>query len=475
MLTRLVDIIVSLVGLFLLLLMLPVIAVLIKLDSPGPVFYAALRVGRGGRLFKMYKFRTMYETPVPVGASLSPRGDPRVTEVGRWLRRLKLNEFPQFFNVLKGDMTLVGPRPETPDLAAHYPPEAQRIFSVKPGLVGPSQILGRNEEELYPRGVDPVKFYVENLLPRKLQVDLAYIDRKSFWGDMGYLLKGAWVTVAGALSRQHLADNLTQILMLAGDILGCLGSFALAHFIRFGGFPANPSTQAFFKILPLTVMARIPLLYYFGCYQTLLRYLGLNDLRKVFKGVLLGTVLLVVLSFVSGAAIILESKSQAYSRSVFFMDYFILTVLLVGYRAFLKSAYQRYKQGGDQKGDKKVALIWGTGERGLWCLRYLEQCQDPGYEVVGFIDDDPSLQHKRLDGYRVLGDHHHLETLIQLYHIQEIFLAASDMPPGRLERVQELCQRLNLTLSRFQPHTVQEVVSLVPVEDQPGASIYSMH
>jgi lipopolysaccharide/colanic/teichoic acid biosynthesis glycosyltransferase len=475
MLNRIVDLVVSLVGLLLLLVMLPVIALLIKLDSPGPVFYVSRRVGRGGRIFRMYKFRTMYETPKPVGASVSPQGDPRVTEVGRWLRRLKLNEFPQFINVLKGDMTLVGPRPEAPDLAIHYPPEAQKIFSVKPGLVGPSQILGRNEEELYPRGEDPVKFYLEHILPHKLQMDLQYVENKTFLKDMAYLVKGAWVTLAGAVSRQHLTDNLTQILMLGADTLACLVSFTMAHYIRFGGFPADPSTQAFWRILPLTVLARIPLLYYFGCYQTLIRYLGLNDLKKVFKGILWGTLFLVVLSFVSGSSIILESKSQSYSRSVFFMDYFILTVMLGGYRAFLKTAYQRYAKGRDPQGVKRVALIWGTGDLGLWCLRYLEQCSNPRYEVVGFIDDDPSLQYKRLDGLRVLGDHHHLEVLVQLYHIQDIFVALSQIPPGRLERVQELCHRLNLTLSRFQPHVVQEMAAPVMVADQPGTPVYPVH
>jgi lipopolysaccharide/colanic/teichoic acid biosynthesis glycosyltransferase len=203
MLNRGLDIIVSLVGLLILLMMLPVIAILIKLDSPGPVFYAGRRVGKDGKLFRMFKFRTMYGTSKPLGMSVSRQGDPRITPVGLWLRRLKLNEFPQFYNILKGDMTLVGPRPETSDLAEKYPPEAHKIFSVKPGLVGPNQILGRNEAELYPRGVDSTKFYLEELLPSKLPVDLEYIETKSFLKDLKYLLLGTWVTLTEAISRLH--------------------------------------------------------------------------------------------------------------------------------------------------------------------------------------------------------------------------------------------------------------------------------
>ena len=172
MIMRMIDLLFSLIGLLGLIIMLPFVELLIKLDSKGPVFYLGDRVGLNGKIFKMYKFRTMYETPDIQGPSVSPEGDPRVTTVGQILRRLKLNEFPQFLNVLKGEMTLVGPRPETPDLAAAYPPAARKIFSVKPGLIGPNQILGRNEEELYPPGVDPQKFYIEQILPQKLPLDL---------------------------------------------------------------------------------------------------------------------------------------------------------------------------------------------------------------------------------------------------------------------------------------------------------------
>ncbi len=450
LLSRLLDIAVSLVGLLILLPMLPVIAVLIKLDSPGPVFYASRRVGKDGKLFNMFKFRTMY-TSQPVGASVSPRGDPRVTLVGLWLRRLKLNEFPQFFNVLRGDMTLVGPRPEAPDLAKHYPPEARKIFSVKPGLVGPNQIAGRNEEELYPRGEDPVKFYLDELLPRKLAVDLEYIKKKSFLKDLKYLLWGTWVTITGAISRQHLTDNLTQILMLAADTAGCLVSFSLAHLLRFEGLPPGEVSRSFWLLLPFTVLTRVPLIFYLGGYQTLIRYLNLKDLLGVFQAVLAGSLLLVACGYISGALF------HGYGRGVFIIDWLCLTVMLLGYRVFLKTLHQRFMKEPSNGKAKRVALIWGSGEPGVWCLRYLTQSTDPPYEVVGFIDEEAKLQHRRIDGLKVLGDHHHLEVLIRLYHIQDLFVAEPQLPPGVLERVQALCRRLDVALLRFLPRTVQEI------------------
>lgn len=473
MLIRLFDIIISLIGLFILLLMLPVIALLIKMDSPGPVFYGGRRVGKGGKLFKMYKFRTMYEISQPLGVSVSPQGDPRVTLVGLWLRRLKLNEFPQFFNVLKGDMTLVGPRPETPDLAAQYPPEAHKIFTVKPGLVGPNQILGRNEEELYPRGVDPAKFYLEEILPRKLPVDLQYIESKSFFRDLKYLFQGVWATIAGAISRQHLMDNNTQILMLATDTLCCLASFTLAHVIRFDGFPPNEITLALWRILPLTVLARIPLLFSLGCYQVLVRYLDLDDLKHMVKGVFLGSLLLMALSYATGAIFTQHIKLGSYARSVFVIDWLFLTLLLVGYRAVLKAVYKHFLKEAPNGTIRRAALIWGSGEEGVWCLRYLAQSRDPRYEVVGFIDDDIRLQHKRIDGLRVLGDHHHLEVLAHLYHIQEVFVAMPEVRANRLEQIRELCQRLNINLLRFMPRTVQEIAPVPEEGAAAGSPVYS--
>ena len=462
MLNRGLDIIVSLMGLLILLLMLPVIAVLIKLDSAGPIFYAGHRVGKDGKIFRMFKFRTMYGRAQALRVSVSPQGDPRVTPVGLWLRRLKLNEFPQFFNILKGDMTLVGPRPEAPDIAEKYPAEARGIFSVKPGLVGPNQIMGRNEAELYPRGVDPARYYMEEILPKKLPVDLQYIKSRSFFKDVKYLFLGTWVTLTGAVSRQHLTDNLTQILMLIVDTLGCLAAFTLAHLIRFEGFAPGEVTQSFWHILPLTVLTQIPVIFYLGGYQTLIRYLGLKDLKKVFQAVLLGTLLLVFVSYFSGALF------AGYGRGVFVVDWLSLTVMLLGYRVLLKTLHQHIMKEKLDVEQERVALIWGSGEQGVWCSRYLSQSHSPRYYVVGFIDDETRLQHKHIDGLRVLGDYHHLEVLTRLYHVQELFVAIPDIYPGRLDRVQELCQRLNISLMRFVPRTVQEITAAEPAAARQG-------
>ncbi len=447
MFTRIFDIFVSLIGLLFLLVMLPWVALLIKIDSRGPIFYRCSRVGRNGKIFQMYKFRTMFETPDNLGSSVSPRGDPRITAVGRVLRRLKLNEFPQFINVLKGEMTLIGPRPEAPDLAAAYPEAAKEIFSVRPGLVGPNQILGRNEEELYPPGVDPVKYYLEHILPRKVPIDLEYIRDKSILKNLKYLFLGVKVTLTGAIGRRHLTDNRTQIYLLLADATLCLLSFSLAHYLRYERLIDPAAQRYFYGLLPWVVLVRLPIFIYFGFYYTLIRYISLYEIKNVIKGVATSSLVLILFTFFFGFVV------YGYSRGVFFIDWFCLTTLLVGYRILLKKIYLRFKAG-TQTEDKKRVLIWGAGDAGELCLSYLKKDKLTNYEVVGFIDDEPLKRNRRLNGVKILGNRHHLEILIKLYKIQEVFLAMPSAPEAELHRAMEICRNLRLEAKLFQLNVV---------------------
>jgi lipopolysaccharide/colanic/teichoic acid biosynthesis glycosyltransferase len=431
--------------------MLPVIALLIKVDSDGPVFYRCDRVGKNSKMFKMLKFRTMYETRTPLGASVSPQGDPRVTPMGRFLRRTKLNEFPQFFNVLQGDMTLVGPRPESPDLAAAYPPEARAIFSIKPGLVGPNQVLGRNEEERYPEGVDPAKYYIQAILPGKLPLDLKYIQNKSLWLDLKYIFLAFKVTITGAIKWQHVRESLSQISLLITDSLFCLLSFNLAFFFRFKTMlPYGPDPEAW-KILPLILLVRLPFLVYFGGYQTVIRYLGVSDLKRLFFGVSWGSIGLLMGTWLTGLSL------AYYGRKVFILDWLFLVAFLCCYRALIRSIqlYHNNKKNVNRSMPRR-ALIWGAGDEGRWCLRYLIQNHDP-YEVVGFIDENPKMRHRRIDGLKVLGSHHHLDVLVRLHEIQEIIIAGPGVLDSQLDILKELHNQSSITLTRFVPRTITQL------------------
>ncbi len=164
------------------------VAVVIKLDSPGPVLFTQRRVGRGGRLFRLYKFRSMV-VGSESGQAITGKADPRTTRIGRLLRPMRLDELPQLLNVLKGDMSLVGPRPESPEFVEAYTAEQREVLALRPGITGPTQLAWLGESDRFPPGVDPARYYVSTMLPEKLQSDLRYLRTRTLAGDLGYLIQ----------------------------------------------------------------------------------------------------------------------------------------------------------------------------------------------------------------------------------------------------------------------------------------------
>lgn len=187
-LSRALDVSAALAGLMILSPLFAVIAVAIKLEDGGPVFYRAIRVGRYGVSFQLFKFRTMRPHADRQGPGITTRGDPRVTRVGRWLRRTKLDELPQLINVLRGEMALVGPRPEDPRYVARYSYEQRRVLDARPGITSAASLAYRHEEQLL-AGANWEQRYIEEVMPAKLRIDLDYLGRRSLGSDLGLILK----------------------------------------------------------------------------------------------------------------------------------------------------------------------------------------------------------------------------------------------------------------------------------------------
>ena len=182
------DIFASAGGLILLVPLFAAIAVWIRLDSPGPVFFRQERVGRAGIGFRIHKFRTMRNDPGSAERAITIGADPRVTRAGRFLRRSKLDELPQLIDVLLGDMSLVGPRPEVPQYVATYPDAIRaKVLSVRPGITDPASLQFRNESELLARAADPEREYREVVLPAKLRLAVDYVDHATLAGDLRLL------------------------------------------------------------------------------------------------------------------------------------------------------------------------------------------------------------------------------------------------------------------------------------------------
>lgn len=184
MLKRSVDIIFSIVGLLVLSPVLISIAILIKKEDGGPVFYRGVRVARYGMPFKIYKFRTMVVDAERKGGPSTPNNDPRITRIGKFIRRYKLDELPQLINVLKGEMSLVGPRPEVQHYVDMFTGEEKAILEVRPGITDWASIHNFNEGHILSESPDSEKTYMEKIRPEKLKLQLEYIKNKSFFIDL---------------------------------------------------------------------------------------------------------------------------------------------------------------------------------------------------------------------------------------------------------------------------------------------------
>ncbi len=189
--TGLLDRVVSAIALVVLLPALLLIAAVVRLSGPGPVIYRQVRIGHRGAPFRILKFRTMVDGADRLAANVSPTDDPRITRAGRVLRSWYLDELPQLVNVLRGDMRLVGPRPETPEFVALYSPDERRVLEVKPGLVGPSTLGFMDEAEQLAAADDPSGHYEAVLLHERVRLDLDYLDRRTALNDIQLLLRQA--------------------------------------------------------------------------------------------------------------------------------------------------------------------------------------------------------------------------------------------------------------------------------------------
>lgn len=194
---RLFDLLLSSIGLAVLALPLALVALAIRLDSPGPVFYRQVRVGLRGREFRIHKFRTMAHDPGDRGPQLTVGLDARITRVGAVLRRTKVDELAQLFDVLEGTMSLVGPRPEVPRYVALYPAGLrEKVLSVRPGITDFASIEYRDESTLLAQSSDPERTYREVILPAKLALQARYVDRAGLGTDLRLIGRTVWAIIA---------------------------------------------------------------------------------------------------------------------------------------------------------------------------------------------------------------------------------------------------------------------------------------
>jgi lipopolysaccharide/colanic/teichoic acid biosynthesis glycosyltransferase len=426
---RFFDILVSLLVLILASPIYGLVAIGVKISSPGPVFFRGKRVGRNGALFDIIKFRTMYETVESYkGPRVTTREDTRITPFGRWLRGTKLNEFPQFWNVLKGEMSLVGPRPEDPEIVKTWPPRiAEEILSVRPGITSPASVQYYNEENQL-IGKDAMTNYLNVLSPDKQRMDQLYVRYRTFSMDLDTLF---WTAVIlWPRFKRHLPS---EPFLYIGPISRFLNlylkwfvmdfvvswasvSIAVLTWHQELGLNINPLLILFIAILFTSIYAMCNLIQ--GVNSISWQKANLNEVFTLSISWLISTFVVTVLN-----------RILHYYPSVlvlvFSMSAFI-GFLVLRFRSRLLFSLLCWSNQNQQKENtvKERVLIVGSGrtaENVTWLLNHPRYSF--GFTIMGYIDNDLTVQDLKIYGRQIVGRYQDIPRIVKKMDIGVIILA----------------------------------------------------
>jgi lipopolysaccharide/colanic/teichoic acid biosynthesis glycosyltransferase len=449
---RLMDILAALCGLILLSPFFLIVGLLIKRDSPGPVFYRGARMGKDGRVFYILKFRTMRdEAASHAGPSVTAQDDPRITPFGKWLRDTKLNELPQLWNVLAGEMSLVGPRPEDPEIARTWPEAARReILSVRPGITSPASVAYHDEESRLK--ADSVMDDYMDILPDKLRLDQLYVRHHTFTTDLDALF-WTFVIMIPRLGDQKISEGWLfggpisrfvrrYLSWTAIDFLTAFASIGVVGVVwRLGG----PLDVGLWRAVNFAVLLAL----LFGVFNSLLGLKAVSWSRAAAEDVVR---LFVSCGLVTSILVLAQRLiAPAHKLPLPFVFTVGLTVSLsfvaVRYRlrlvTGLASRWIQLRNSGYGAGERVLVVGAGRGSMfAAWLLRRTDLRRL--YHAVGIADDDPQKQGMRFDGLPVLGTTADIPELVRRHDIGVIFYAILKISTEDRERILSTCRKTRL-------------------------------
>ncbi|MEW5829521.1 MAG: sugar transferase [Chloroflexota bacterium] len=449
-LCRLRDALGAALGLILLSPFFAYVAWRLKREDPGPIFYRGPRAGRGGTVFGILKFRTMYERPESyTGPKITAQGDERVTPIGRWLRDTKLNELPQLWNVLRGEMSLVGPRPEDPEIVATWPEEARNeILSVRPGMTSPASVLYHDEEKRL-TGENLMGDYLNKLAPDKLRLDLLYVRHHSFFSDLDAIF-WTFLVLIPRMGRVPASEGLlfggpftrlarSYLNWFSVDLVVAFLGTALAGVTWRLYRPLNLGWSQSFWLSLLLALLFSGMNVALGLKRVVWSRAAPEDIFKLlFSCGIVAVVSLAIESFVPPLA---SLPGFTLMASAVVLTGFIIARYRLRLLTGLASLWLRTRTGKHRVGERVLVVGAGKGgEFATWLLRHNEFQRL--FSVVGYVDDDPSLQGMRLDGCPVLGTAADIPCLVEKLDIGVIFFAIGDqLSPVDTDRIFKSCRQ----------------------------------
>jgi lipopolysaccharide/colanic/teichoic acid biosynthesis glycosyltransferase len=426
-LKRLFDVVFAGLGIVVLLPFGLLIGLSIKLADWGPVFYAQTRIGQGGRPFRIRKFRSMVVNAEALGLPVTQGEDRRITRVGRWLRKTKLDELPQLWNVLVGEMSFVGPRPEVPRYVERYTAAQREILQYKPGITDMATMLFRNEESLLRGTADVEQFYIRYCLPKKIELNRQYAARAGMVQDVWIILQTLCPYWLGLLA-------LYAIVLTAG--------LGLAYLLRFDFQLATRDREEFARALLWMIVPQMGLLFWRGQFRGLMSYFSLPELRQT--GTALGLAFLVQL--VLGQIL---PAGFLPGRSIVILDFILSLAGVCSVRLFFRVLRERYARSKPavETAPWRVAII-GAGETATRLALELGANDGAARRVVAFFDDDPRTWRRRPHDIPVVGMPECLLNAEWRNQIDEVIVALSQENPARLQEIGVLLKDLPLKISQ---------------------------
>jgi lipopolysaccharide/colanic/teichoic acid biosynthesis glycosyltransferase len=422
---RLFDIVCASAGLVILLPFGLLIGLFIKLSDGGPIFYRQTRIGQFGRSFRIWKFRSMVVNADKIGAPLTKEEDPRVTCIGRFLRKSKLDELPQIWNVLKGEMSFVGPRPEVAHYVDHFTLVQREILDYKPGITDMATVQFRNEEALLCGAKDLDDFYVQHCLPKKIETNLHYAQRAR-------LLQDVWIIL------QTVCPYWLGVLALYAVILVASLWFSFELRYDFRGTPEEH--EEFWRCLPWLVLPQLCLLVWRGQCRGLVSYFSFLELLQL--GAALGIALLIHfgLRYFSNGRL---APAPGIIGTYFGVSFWGITWA----RLFLKFVREGHdsKLKGKRPRPHRVAIV-GAGDLGTKVALDLLSREIP-VGVVAFFDDDPCSWNKRPYDVPVVGMPECLLNPEWVEKIDEVIVALQEEDPVRLRTIEQMLKPLPMKVT----------------------------
>jgi lipopolysaccharide/colanic/teichoic acid biosynthesis glycosyltransferase len=417
---RFYDFIFSFCGLVVLSPLFLLIGALIKIADGGDVFYRQIRIGLHGRPFRICKFRTMVPVAEQAGPFVTKDGDARITGIGRILRRTKLDELPQLWNVLRGEMSLVGPRPEVPRFVEHYTPQQSEILRYKPGITDLATLCFRDEETLLGKADSLEEFYIQQCIPRKLKLNREYAERAN-------LLSDTWIIV------RTLCPYWTGVLMVYGVILAA--SFRLSYELIYNFAPPAMSALQFWRESAWVLALQLGCLAWRKQCHGLLSYFSFPELRQV--GTALGLAAL-------GLLAVSSAGGGGPPRNVILVNALLSSCLLGGFRVLLRSWRERAAAEEDAPAEPPARVgIIGAGSTGAKLALELIGKKSLGRIVVAFFDDDCQKWQKLIHDVPVVGMP---ECLLEGWtdKLDEVVIAMPGAPAHRIREIDDLLGKTGL-------------------------------